>query len=759
MKASLRILACTLFCSTLFAQSNNPVPFVNQPLVPTSAVPGSRGFTLSINGAGFVPSSIVNWNGSPRTTAVLSATSLQATINASDISQATTGWVTVVNPSPGGGTSSVAYFFVRNAAPSVAMDTDPNFSASGFNALGDFNNDRKLDIAVVSSPKPRLLVIDTYLGAGKGQFGAPVETKISGLIYSSGRVVAADFNGDGNLDLAVTNSSSNCKNAILLGDGRGGFSAKSSLVPGCLVAIGDFNGDGKLDLITSQGNPPKVSIWFGNGDGTFRLSQTIPFSTPDLGNFAIGDFNADGALDFAIPRGKSKTVEVILNKGDGTFQGRVSSPVLYPGQISAADLNGDGILDLVTSGGSVLLGNGDGSFTDNGGVQISGDVAFVGDFNADGKVDVVIGGTYNGFGGTLVLLGNGDGTFQVPVGTRGFGGVGADFFRNGALDLVGGGTPAYVLWQTDLGLLPTALGFGNQDIGTSSQPQTATLTNASPASVTITGIVINGMDPQDFSQQNNCPASLPVNGSCQIQVTFTPTMAGSRTASLSVSYQGHGSPQTISLGGVGLAAATVSLTPSNLTFPVQLIHTESKPQTATLTNTGTVDVRISSISTATPFSQTNDCPSDLPVGKSCYIKVSFTPLVEGTANGTLSVTDNAQGSPQTVSLSGTGMVVKLSPIGINFGDQRVGTTSNAVPVTLTNEGTQTLNISQITIMGSDSADFAQNNNCGSSVPAGGQCTIQVTFTPTQTGLRSATLAIYDDGGGSPQKVALSGTGT
>ena len=76
--------------------------------------------------------------------------------------------------------------------------------------------------------------------------------------------------------------------------------------------------------------------------------------------------------------------------------------------------------------------------------------------------------------------------------------------------------------------------------------------------MTITGIVINGMDPQDFSQQNNCPASLPVNGSCQIQVTFTPTMAGSRTASPSVSYQGHGSPQTISLGGVGLAAATVS---------------------------------------------------------------------------------------------------------------------------------------------------------------------------------------------------------
>jgi two-component sensor histidine kinase len=303
------------------------------------------------------------------------------------------------------------------------------------------------------------------------------------------------------------------------------------------------------------------------------------------------------------------------------------------------------------------------------------------------------------------------------------------------------------------------MSFGSQQVGTSSPPQTATLTNASPASVTISGITINGADPQDYSQQNNCPATLAINGSCQVQVTFTPTMTGDRSASLSVSYEGHGSPQTVPLDGEGLAAATVSLKPSSLAFPVQLIHTASKPQTATLTNTGTVDVLISSISTATPFSQTNNCPSDLPVGKSCQIKVTFTPQERGPVNGTLSVTDNAQGSPQTVSLSGSGMIVKLSPIGINFGNQKVGTTSNPVPVTLTNEGTETLNISQITIMGSNAGDFGQTNNCGSSVPAGDQCTIQVTFTPTQTGERSATLAVYDDGGGSPQKVALSGTGT
>jgi hypothetical protein len=196
-----------------------------------------------------------------------------------------------------------------------------------------------------------------------------------------------------------------------------------------------------------------------------------------------------------------------------------------------------------------------------------------------------------------------------------------------------------------------------------------------------------------------------------------------------------------------------------LGFATQLVGTASSPQPATLANTGTGPVNISSISTKGPFTQTNDCPSSLPAGANCDILVRFAPHAEGAAKGMLSVSDDATGSPQTVSLSGVGTVVTFSPLGVNFGDQKVGTSSPPVPIELFNKGGTTLSITQITLSGKNSGDLRQKNNCGQSVPAHGHCTISVTFTPTATGQRSGAVSITDDGGGSPQSVPLAGTGT
>jgi len=236
-------------------------------------------------------------------------------------------------------------------------------------------------------------------------------------------------------------------------------------------------------------------------------------------------------------------------------------------------------------------------------------------------------------------------------------------------------------------------------------------------------------------------------------------LVGTESAALSVTYKGSG-PLSLPLSGTGTHQSnTVTLTPSSLTFGAQLVGTTSPSQSATLTNTGNQQISVSQIAATAPFGQTNNCPSTLQVGSSCQINVVFMPTDKGTVNGTLSVSDNAIGSPQQVQLSGTGTTVVLSPTGIHFGNQKVGTKSVPVPVTLSNVGPSSLSITQIAIKGSDPNDFAQTNNCGSSVPPQSQCTITVRFTPTAKGSRSGNVSVSDNDPTSPQSVPLTGNGT
>jgi FG-GAP-like repeat/Abnormal spindle-like microcephaly-assoc'd, ASPM-SPD-2-Hydin len=736
-----------LFCAIALAQSN-PLPFVNQPLVPDAVAPGHKGFTLTVNGTGFASSAVVYWNETTRITQFISSSQLQATIEAKDVAKAGTASVTVRNPHPGGGTSNVVFFPIREPGESVAFFPSATFPAAAVNAVGDFNNDGKLDVAVGSGSE-----IDIYLGKGDGTFSGPVKTLSVTPVAS---MLAADFNGDGKLDLAVLDGIGNT--TVFLGKGDGSMVQKQVFRSSTTALVaGDFNGDAKLDLVVSGST---VDIYLGNGDGTFGSPQRISPGSYAGGGPAVGDFNGDGYLDLAVPN-RSGSLGVFLGKGDGTFQSEVVYTPEYGGRSAfAADVNGDGILDIVTSGLSVLLGKGDGTFTEDGGVNLENSSYAninIGDFNGDGKLDAAVLVVVNSASLNL-LLGNGDGTFQNPLALAAGNyptslSIG-DFVGDGALDLVGGN----LFLQTLAGLVPSSLNFGNENVGSTTSPQTATLTNVGSSKLDIKSIGINGNDPKDFAQKNNCPASLPAGKSCQIQVTFTPTTTGTRLASLYVNFQGFGSPQTVGLSGTGVDL-TVTLTPSSMSFATQLINTTSPSQTATLTNTGSQDVTISSISTTAEFSQTNNCPSMLSGGNSCQIKVSFAPTSKGAAKGQLSVADNAAGSPQTVKLSGTGTVVKLSTSGINFGNQKVGTKSPEVPVKLTNEGSTSLSISQIDITGADAGDFSQANNCGKSVKAEGSCIIKVAFKPTAKGRRSGTLEVNDNGGGSPQKVALAGTGT
>ena len=307
-------------------------------------------------------------------------------------------------------------------------------------------------------------------------------------------------------------------------------------------------------------------------------------------------------------------------------------------------------------------------------------------------------------------------------------------------------------------LSPASLTFGNQTVGSASQAQTITLSNTGGAALSIASIAATG----DFAETDNCGTSLAASGTCSINVTFTPAASGTRTGTLSVTDDSMGSPHTVTLTGTGVPppAPSVSLSPASLTFGNQAPGSASQAQTVTLSNTGNAALSIAGIAATGDFAETNNCGTSLAALGNCSINVTFTPAASGTRTGNLSITDNATGSPHTVTLTGTGVPpaiprVSLSPASLTFGNQALGSASQAQTVTLSNTGNAALSIAGIAATG----DFAETNNCGSSLSASGTCSINVTFTPAASGTRTGNLSITDNATGSPQTVSLSGTGS
>lgn len=426
--------------------------------------------------------------------------------------------------------------------------------------------------------------------------------------------------------------------------------------------------------------------------------------------------------------------------------------------------------DTFSPGVAVLLGNGDGSFqtavpyySDNNAYAVT-----TGDFNNDGNIDLAAAVTDNGNypGYITVFLGHGDGAFptelsyvtsQVPVAI-----TAGDFNKDGGLDLAtanpGPGNAASVLLNDPLAaFLPAKLSFPSQQVGTTSAAKSIMVSNPTVTPLKLASITPSG----DFTQTNTCPlapATLSSGANCTASVTFAPTAEGKRTGKVTLRDNAAGKSQLISLSGTGLAPV-VSLSSTSLTFSTQLLNTTSPQQTVTLTNTGNQTLGITSMVPSGDFAQSGNCSSSVLVGGNCAITVTFTPTAVGTRTVTVTITDNAPDSPQTISLNGTATEVSLSATSLSFGSQKVQTTSGTHKVMLTNLGSTAMSVTGITVTGTDSGDFKTKTNCGSSVAPGASCTIGVTFTPTATGARSAAVSISDGGGASPQTITLTGTGT
>lgn len=320
----------------------------------------------------------------------------------------------------------------------------------------------------------------------------------------------------------------------------------------------------------------------------------------------------------------------------------------------------------------------------------------------------------------------------------------------------------------ELSLSAGSLAFGSQPVGTSATAQTVTLSNNGSSTLSLTSIAVTGTDPGDFPETNTCGSSLAAGAPCAVSVTFKPAATGSRTAQLSISFSGSGSPQTVGLSGTGTATAPVaSFSPTSLTFASQAVGATSAAQTVTLNNTGNATLTLTSIAlTGTnpgDFAQANNCGSSLAAGASCALSVTFKPTASGSRNAAVTVTDNAAGSPQNVSLTGTGAAtgtVSLSATVLTYGNQPVGASSTPQSVTLTNGSGSSVTVNSVQITGTNAGDFAITSNaCTASVAVNGSCAVSITFTPTTSGPRSATVSFTDSATNSPQTVSLTGTGT
>ncbi|HEY1660625.1 MAG TPA: SBBP repeat-containing protein [Candidatus Sulfotelmatobacter sp.] len=202
-------------------------------------------------------------------------------------------------------------------------------------------------------------------------------------------------------------------------------------------------------------------------------------------------------------------------------------------------------------------------------------------------------------------------------------------------------------------------------------------------------------------------------------------------------------------------AAAVSVTPFSLDYEVQSLGT-STAQTVLLRNMGSTALNITSIAASPDFTQTNNCGSSVPAAGTCTLSVTFTPRVVGADSGSVSIVDDAAGSPHVINLSGTGTgpAVTLAPASLTFAALTLGTSSAGQSVILTNSGDQSLTIGTIQASG----DYAQTNNCSVLLAPEASCSIQVTFTPTVAGTRAGVLTIADGAFDSPQAITLTGTG-
>ena len=544
--------------------------------------------------------------------------------------------------------------------------------------VADVNSDGKLDVLVANKQDNTVSVL---LGNGNGTFQVK-QDHATGVKPDS--VAVGDFNGDGLLDLAVANNTDNTV-SVLLGAGNGTFPTHVDYATAGLptwVITADFNGDGKLDLAvsTSSGN---ISILLANGDGTFGAHKEFKVSTnPQM--IVAADFNGDGIVDLANVNYTNNSVSFLLGVGDGTFKSQAVFPTnANPASIALGDFNSDGRIDMAVVdavvGGLTILSQSQLTVSpttitfakQEGGIASAASTVtvrntstaaiaigtpFIGGVNAgDFSETDTCKGISLGAGKTCTFsivftpldLGNRTAQIIIPEGVG-----------NNSV-----GIALYGLGQIRVAIEPDPHAFPTTLLGTSSAPFVANFKNYANLPVAVNIVELTGLDTQDYSfnfnTTNPCAGTsftaAPLS-TCYLNVIFTPTLKGSRTAALTVF--GHFSPgngqQAILLSGIGTG---VSVKPAALTFAAQTVGTTSAAKVVTVKNANSTPLNVSvtfQTGNSKDFAETDNCKPTIAAGATCTVNVTFTPQATGARTSGLYIGDNDPTGPQIVTLTGTG---------------------------------------------------------------------------------------------------------
>ncbi|HZT68609.1 MAG TPA: SBBP repeat-containing protein [Terriglobia bacterium] len=527
----------------------------------------------------------------------------------------------------------------------VAVDPAGDAFVTGFTQSGDFPTMNPLqgsfggvsDAFVTEfNPGGTALLYSTYLGGSGADEGLAIALDGSGNPYIAGYTLSSDFP---------------VRNAL-----------QATLA-------------GPSDAFVAEINPGTSSLVFSTYLGGSGAERAQSIALDSTGNIYLAGITSSS--DFPVTSGAAQGTAGGM---DDAFVVKLSpgaAQVLYAtylggsgedqGQAIAVDSSGDAFVTGLTQSSNFPLADALQSTLGITGADTCGSApcadVFLTEFGPSGTLtnSTFLGGSDSDFGNAIavdsggavyVTGGTASGNFPVIAGAPQSTYAGASSSTNAFIAKISPQDAPAVAFT------PQSLAFGNQDVNFASSPKSVTLVNEGSAPLSITSVSASG----PFSETDNCSTGVAAGGgTCTIQVTFTPTQTGSATGQINVTDNAQGSPQSISLSGTGVTATgAVTLSPTSLTFDALTVGQTSTSQTVQIQNTGNIAVNISNITVSGDFAQTNDCgtlPVALNPGQSCNVNVTFAPTSSGSLKGTLNVTDDASGSPQTVSLSGTGNAV------------------------------------------------------------------------------------------------------